>query len=126
NLDQAQKKKEGAMGMLLKTEKVGDVELQTVSMRLPKDTAPGLPYNFTPSLAVVGSRLVISSSRELAKILVEELNAAAGKTAPAAKPSDSLVLDGAALESILSLNRDLLVNDSMMKKGSSKEAAEGE
>jgi hypothetical protein len=126
NADQAQKKKEGGMSMLLKTEKMGEVEVQTVSLRLPKDSAPGMPYNFTPSMAVVGSRVVISSSRELAKVLVEELNSPAGKAAPGAKPSDSLVVDGAAVQSILELNRDLLVNDNMMKKGSSKESAEGE
>jgi hypothetical protein len=126
NADRAQKKAEGGM-MLLKTEKLGEVELESVSLPAMKEARPGLAYNFTPSLAVVGSRLVLSSSRELTRIIVEELSAPENAAASPAGPAvDSLHLDAEAIRSILDQNLDLLVADSMMKKGTGKAEAEGE
>jgi len=127
NLDQAMKKKEGGMVMLLKTDKVGEVDFHTVSLNLPKEAKLGIAYNFTPSLAVVGSRVVISSSQELAKLLVEEL-VGAGKEAPGA-PSparDTFFIDSDAVGSILGQNLELLVSANMLKKGIGKAEADGE
>ena len=64
NLDQAQKKKKGGMAMIPKPEKVGDVDLHTVSLNLPETGGkPGIGYNFTPSMAVVGSQVILSSRK---------------------------------------------------------------
>lgn len=125
NADQGQKKK-GMMPMLVETEKVGDSKLYAVSQDLPQDGEPGMVYNFSPSMAVVGSRLMISSTRELGRILVEEIAAAGTASAPRKVVPDVLRIDGPAVKAILDENRELIIADNMMKKGTSKEQAEAE
>ncbi len=128
NADRAQKKKEGGMAMIPKPEKVGDIDMHTVSLNtaMAKDAQPGMLHNFTPSLAIVGTRMVLSSSAELARILIEELpKVEEGKTG-VAKSSDTITVDGEAVRSILGANREVLVADTMMKKGASKAEAEGQ
>jgi len=125
NADQAQKKKEMAMGMLLRTEKVGETDLHTVSLNLPPNQKPGIAANFTPSLAVVGSRVVLSSSQELAKVLIEELKAlGTPKSTASGRAADALHLKADPIHGILRENFDLLVADQMLKKGIGKEEAE--
>ncbi|HVR73763.1 MAG TPA: hypothetical protein VMT52_05500 [Planctomycetota bacterium] len=134
NFDRAQKKKEGGMTMRLKPEKVGDVSLYTVVLKsLGKEEKPGIEHNFTPSLAVVGSRVVLGSSGELTKVLIEELTAlgdprpaSAGKTTPRGGAADVIQVDARAALSILSANKDVLVANSMLKEGKTKNEAEGE
>ncbi|MGH9360303.1 MAG: hypothetical protein ACRD2T_00190, partial [Thermoanaerobaculia bacterium] len=127
NADRAQKKKEMGMAMLLRTEKVGEVDVHTVSLNLPKNVKLGIEHNFTPSLAVVGSRVVLSSSQELARVLVEEISAlAAPAAAAAARRADRVAVDAEGVRAILEQNREILVAQSMLSKGKGKEAAEGE
>lgn len=133
NADMAQKKKEGGMAMIPKPMKVADVDMHAVSLTGPKDVKPGMLHNFTPSLAIVGSRVILSSSAELTKILVEELpretpKDAAKKTAAtgSVKGRDALFIDGQAAHAILAQNRESLVADSMLKKGSGREEADRE
>ena len=127
NADRAQKKEEGGMAMILRTEKVGSADLHTVAMNLPPEKKPGMPYNFTPSLAVAGGNVVISSSRELAQVVVEELSkGAASATAASAVQPDAVTIDAGPAHEILRQNRDLLVADQMLKKGKDKEAAAAE
>ncbi|MBI4605616.1 MAG: hypothetical protein HY721_26930, partial [Planctomycetes bacterium] len=126
NADRAQKKKEGGMSMIPRPEKVGDVDMHTVSLNLQKDAKPGLPHNFTPSMAVVGSRVVLSSSTELAKILVEELSKVSEPKTGAAGAKDSIVIDARAVHGILTDNLDVIVADNMLKNGKSRAEAEGE
>jgi hypothetical protein len=125
NADQGQKKK-AMMPMLVEKEKVGDHSLYGVTLDPPAEGTPPINYNFSPSLAVVGSKLMISSTRELGLILVEEMAAAGTSTASPKVVPDVLRIDGPAVKAILDENRELLIADSMMKKGTSKEAAEGE
>jgi len=130
NLDQANKKKEG-MAMLPRIEKVGEIEMHTVAFNTSaksKDKAkkPGLMQNFTPSMAVAGSRVILSSSAELTKILIEELEQLKDAKPGAGKAADTVSVDGPAVRSILSANREVLVAQSMMEKGKSKEQAETE
>jgi hypothetical protein len=144
NIDRAQKGQEPAA---VRTDKVGEAELHVLG--LPKDAGePHVPVNFTPSLAVVGGKLILSSSAELGKVLVEEIQkgetqkgetrkdesqvggpapeSGSSERAGAGTPADALVLDGSSLRAILEANRDLLVNDNMAKNGHSREAAERE
>ncbi len=129
NADRAQKKQEGMAMMLLKNEKVGNVDLHTVDLGSPGSAKPGMAHNFSPGLAIVGNRVVISSSRELARVLAEELGGTkgGGGTAPKESPaSDSLVIRSAPLLAVLRENIEFLIADSMLKKGKSKDEAEGE
>jgi hypothetical protein len=127
NADRAQKRKEGGMAMLLKSEKVGHTDLHTVALNLPPEAKPDLPYNFTPSMAVVKNRVVVSSSRELAQVLVEELAREPAEARGAPAPArDAIHLDAQAVTSILGENLDLIVAQTMMEKGKGKAEAEGE
>jgi hypothetical protein len=130
NNEQAKKEPGSNATFLLKTEKVGDVEVQVAAINLPKDAKPEITANFSPSLAVVGSRLVISSSAELARSLIEELKGSktAEATAAAAtgRAQDVLRIDSAPLASIISENLSLIIEDNIKKKGISTQQATGE
>jgi hypothetical protein len=118
---------QGPNTFLVKTEKVGDVEMQVAAPDKAKDVGTGLIDNFSPSLAVVGSRVVLSSSVELAKAIVEELSGTKGDATAGAKPvPDSLKIDAEAMGAILKQNLDIIVSDSMSKKVISREQAERE
>ena len=129
NLDRAQKKTMDGMSMLAKIENVGEVEMHTVAFNTrskAKDQKPGLLHNFTPSLAVVGSRVVLSSSAELTRILIEELSSVPESKTGAGKAPDTIAIDGPAVRSILEANKEVYVADQMVKKGISKPQAEEE
>lgn len=131
NNEQAKKEPGSNATFVLKTEKVGDVEVQVAAMNLPKDSKPEISANFSPSLAVVGSQLVISSSAELARSLVEDLKgskaaATAATTTAAGRAQDMLRIDSAPLASIIRENLSLIVEDNVKKKGISTEQAAGE
>ena len=72
--------------------------------------------------------MIFSSSRELAKLLVEELNGAGGqKTATTSgRAADAVIFNGDAAQAILGQNRDLIVANTMMEKGVGKPEAEGQ
>lgn len=131
NIDQANKKKEG-MSMMPRIEKVGEVDMHTVAFNTSakskdKDKKPGMLHNFTPSLAVAGSRVILSSSAELTRILIEELNGMKeAATATAVKAVDTLAIDGPAVRAILSANREVLIAQNMLENGKSKAQAETE
>ena len=140
NADRAQKKKDGGIPMLLTTEKVSGRELYTVKSNTPAaGKKAGLVHNFTPSFAVVGERVLISSSKELARLVVEEIvtlpggeppadagEAGGEESRPATSSGDSLTIDGAQLGALLEANEEFLVADVMLKKGRTKEEAEEE
>jgi hypothetical protein len=129
NADRAQKKNAG-VGMMLKTESVGGVDFHTVALTAMTKEKPGMAHNFTPSLAVVGSRVILSSSAELAKTIIAEMKRdpqpEAGKTAVRQPGQDLLFVEASQARSILAENLDFLVADNMMKKGQTKEQAEAE
>jgi hypothetical protein len=81
-------------------------------------------------MAVVGSRLVISSSAELARSLIEDLKgskaAATTTTGAAGRAQDVLRIDSAPLASIIRENLSLIIEDNIKKKGISTEQATGE
>jgi hypothetical protein len=135
NLGQAEKKKGQDMAMMLtRTEKFAGHDLHTVSIAQDREGKPGLVHNFTPSLAVAGTRVVLSSSAELAKVVLEELaeegKAATGVAADGGKgsgpASDSILIDAEAARAVIADNFEIIVADNMMKKGQSREEAERE
>ena len=124
NVDRMQKDKDSST-MLVQPKLIGKTECYTVDMGLRKDKSgkPGIEYNFTPSLAVVGDRVVMSSSYELLGLLVEELGEkesakkAGSKTSVAKRARDRLVIDAAGVRSIVGANRDFFASQNMVKKG---------
>ena len=126
NIDRAQKKKDEGMSMLVRTEKVGKYDLHTVSR--DDEGPPGIMHNFTPSLAVAGSKVILSSSAELAKLFLAEVEgkSPAPSSSSADPLGDTITIDGAAVRKILGENHEFLISDNMVKKGHTKEEAEKE
>ena len=113
--------------MLVEPEAVGDAMLYTVNpVHGAKVESPGLQHNFSPSLAIVGKRVVISSSRETARLVVEELAKVKDLKRASAPAADRLRLSAASLHDVLRANLDVFVAQNMVEKGHTKEQATAE
>lgn len=118
NLDRAQKGQDPAK---LEVERLEGAELHV--LRLPESGGDAwIAANFSPSIAAVGGRLLLASSAELGRVLVEEIGKAKG-SGSAASGGDRLLVDGAALRAVLSENRDAIAAEDARKKGIPREAA---
>ena len=118
-----------APSMLVRPEKVGKVDCYRVDLGLPETPKnPGIEYNFTPSLAVTGNRVILGSTFDLVKLLVEESEKAGGggKTEAPSYAKDRIYIDGRALGSILGTNLDFLAAQQVVNKGVSLEEAKKE
>ncbi len=128
NIDRAQKK--NLPPVRVKKKAIGDVEVSTVDLGLAAASAdqPGIEHNFTPSFAVVGRRVVLSSSFELTRILVEELEKepATPKTAVAKPARDRIVLDAQQIVKIVEQNLEFLASQNMASKGLTLDESRGE
>jgi hypothetical protein len=124
NLDRMQKKKDGR-SMLVRPENVGATTLLTVDLgsAKPGDERPGIECNFSPSLAVVGDRVILSSSKELGRMLIEEIEKLRAAPAASGLAEDALFVTGPAAAEILAENRDPLASETMKKEGISLEEA---
>ncbi len=84
-------------------------------------------YNVSPSLAMPGEYLILSSTAELAQDLMDSLAREKQNPPPPIPQSHSLLeLDGRQLAAILEANRDSLVRGNMIKSGKTQEAAQSE
>jgi hypothetical protein len=123
NLGAAQTK---APPLMLGSEDFNGLRIATAKYLPAKDRDPSDPvherHNFTPSAVQVGDHFVLSSTLGLAKDLATEL-----KNPPKAG-ADTLLMnaDGAALAKLIDQNRERLVQQNILEKGNSREAAEGE
>jgi hypothetical protein len=90
----------------------------------PKDEA-ALHYNASPTLAFVGDRFILASSRPLALELVEHVRKGEAPP-PAEKTNTSLRLDGRIGQAALAENRGPLIAQNMLEKGHDRAAAEHE
>ena len=82
-------------------------------------------FNFRPSLAAVGDFMILSSTDDLTKDLIDALQKETADTVKPLATAHSLVeVNGIQLASILDANRDNLVQQNMLKEGSTKEQAE--
>jgi hypothetical protein len=83
-------------------------------------------FNFSASMARVGDTFVLSSTEGLTRDLIDALK----KTSATAKPlvgTDTLVrVDGTQLGSILTANRETLIERNMVEKGNTRPGAEGQ
>ncbi len=81
-------------------------------------------FNFSPSIGFAGDRLIVSSTKELAKELVD-LVAIEGQEVPP-RSNTWIQADLASLRQILDDNRGQLVAQNMLSEGHTKEEAEQE
>lgn len=89
-----------------------------------KNKAAKLNHNFSPAIAQVRDYFVLSSSKQLAKDLIE---AVSGKEQPEAIAANTrLRVDAAELSGILNDNFQQLVASNQLKKGQTAEEAAGE
>jgi hypothetical protein len=82
-------------------------------------------FNIRPALAMPGEYLILSSTDDLARDLIDSLNREMQhKVNPIAETHSLVEIDTAQLTSILKANRDTMVRGDMVKKGSTQEEAE--
>ena len=110
-------------------EKIDNAQLITATYVPARDqheesvSAP-IQFNFSPTLAFVGERIILSSTTSLARELVAIEGAVKNDTSP--ESNTASMMDMTTLKQILQANRSQLVAKSMLDKGHSKAAAEGE
>lgn len=115
---------------------VGDLKIPYASFPELEEGQEATPeYNFTPAMFTRGTKVVLSSSLELAKelaqVIPDDIKIPAdrnrdGKGEPALLeegPIDELVIDGAESIEALRENLDVLVANEMLEKGKSKAEA---
>jgi hypothetical protein len=82
-------------------------------------------FNVRPALAMPGEYLILSSTDDLARDLIDALSGEmkqGGK--PIAQTHSLLEIEGSQLASIMQANRRFMVRDNMIKKGNTQEQAE--
>lgn len=120
----------GAMNGLdpldLNTEKQGDALVVSAEYLPPKAelrAAAPLHFNASPTAAFVGDQFILSSTKQLAVELAEQLRK---PVAQAAGINTRLVIENAVVEQALQHNREPLVAQNMLQRGHDKAAAEAE
>jgi hypothetical protein len=92
-----------------------------------EDSKAKINFNFSPSLAFVGDRMVLSSSKQLATELARTDEPAPLKSDAAGRnPNTVAFLEVPALREILKDNQTQLIAQNMLDKGHSQAAAEQE
>jgi hypothetical protein len=82
-------------------------------------------FNIRPALAMPGEYLILSSTDDLARDLIDSLNREMkDKVKPITGTHSQVEIETAQLTSILKANRDTMVRSDMVKKGSTQEEAE--
>ncbi|MBN2475347.1 MAG: hypothetical protein JXB62_12115 [Pirellulales bacterium] len=82
-------------------------------------------FNFRPALAMFGDYLILSSTDGLAADLIDALNREiADQARPLAEAHSLLEVNSAQLASIFDANRNNMVRQNMLEKGSTQEQAE--
>lgn len=87
-------------------------------------TKADIIYNFSPSMAIYGDRIMIASTRELAEQLIA--SAKAQKSDELISQNTLLELDGPAVLQALKDNRETLVSQNMLEKGHTPAQANAE
>ena len=82
-------------------------------------------FNIRPALAMPDDYLILSSTDDLARDLIDALSREKERTVkPLAQTHSLLEIEGRRLASILQANRGVLVRGDMIKKGRTQEQAE--
>lgn len=119
---------EGKPPLDLNTERVGDAQMVTTKYLPVRGEEERLDakvqFNFSPTLAFAGDRMIIASTTSLAREMVTSVQSPQEHSD--VRSNTSLRFEVTALQKILQANRTQLVASNMLKKGHSKAAAEGE
>jgi hypothetical protein len=110
-----------------------------MTARFPESAGPGprdIRYNFEPSMAAVGDRFVIATSRRLLEQLIDaegnlpKIDLAprdsAKPPAPARRSGDVFWIDASELVRVLEANRELLVTQRMLEEDLERNRAAGQ
>ncbi|MBI1323027.1 hypothetical protein GC170_07550 [bacterium] len=81
-------------------------------------------HNFRPTLTIAGDKIVVSSTVEMARAVVDSLTSAPVSDTP--PDSAFLEIDGQKLGKIVETNKERLVMQNMVEKGNGRKAAETE
>lgn len=114
-------------GMIIDRPVYADVKYTVAAFAPPAKAgeAPvGMNYNFQPTLAMPQGYLIISSSEGLARDLIDAAKQeVAGNVQPLAGMHSLLTVDGGRVASILNANRENLILQNMVEKGSTRDEA---
>jgi hypothetical protein len=85
-------------------------------------------HNFSPSIAIIGDRFIIASTKSLAESLADAAKKPQGKSAKPGRAAvnTELSVDAALAAKMLDDNREQLVAQSILDKGHDKKKAEAE
>jgi hypothetical protein len=124
---------EGQPQLDLESENIGKAKIYWAEYVVDKDRKyeNGLPlqFNFSPSVAFLDDRVVVSSTLALARQLISEIANPDSKQESSWKSpplNTSMELDLAMIREVLLDNRDQLITQNMLEKGHSKKEAQGE
>ncbi len=82
-------------------------------------------FNLRPALAMPGEYVILSSTDDLARDLIDALNQESERTAPPLAETHSLVeIEGRQLAAVLGANRETLIRGDMVEKGNTREQSE--
>ena len=127
---------QGQPPLEIRSEQRGAAKLVTTAYTLEDkglSTSPGrINYNFSPSLALLGEHMVLSSTSDFAKELCDLLDSTStGQTSPSAagagpigQTNSAVAFDFATLTKLLEDNRQHLVAQNILQKGHDQQAAE--
>lgn len=90
-------------------------------------TALEMRFNLRPALAMPGEYVIISSTDDLARDLIDVLDREGQRPVKPLAKTDSLVeIEGRQLATILQANRETLIAGDMVEKGNTREQSEAE
>lgn len=123
-----------APAMVQKQEKYKDAEVLSAAFLPPSKAEAGkadgdkpvegvhIRHNFKPSLAIAGDKIIVASTVDMARAVVDSLAA----TPAASADSAFLDIDGQRLGKLIDTNKERLVMQNMVEKGNGRKAAETE
>ncbi len=108
-------------------ETLGDAKLVTATYVPSRDQRDSIiapiNFNFSPSIAFAGERIIFSSSTDLARELVAQPTSVSGERE---EYNTAVLFNASTLKQILNANQSQLVANNMLEKGHDKKAAEAE
>lgn len=117
---------QGQPGLIIDRPRHGDVQFTVARYSPPEQPGQGplaVRYNFQPSLVRLGKHLIVSSTEQLARDLIDDLKRSAPPEALSAVHS-ALDVNGPGVAAALRDNREALVMQQMVNKGLSRQEAE--
>jgi hypothetical protein len=115
-------------GLIIDRETYKDIKYTTASFSAADEkdrSAIDVRFNFQPAIAAAGNHLILSSSSQLTKDLIDALEEEKNNSVKPVGGQHSIVqLEGTQLASILDANRDTMIRQNMVEEGSTREEAE--